>query len=296
VRVVALGGGHGLAVTLTALRLLAVEPTAVVTVADDGGSSGRLRRDLGLLPPGDLRMALLALADPAAEVRELFAYRFERGDLAGHNLGNLALAALTELRGGFLEALDTAGRWLGVGGRVLPSTLVPVRLRGRVDGRPVEGQAVITRAAGRVEEVWLDPRRPAAVPAAVEAVQAADLVLLGPGSTFTSVVPNLLVPELGAAVAAVGERVVYVCNLEAQPGATSGFPPEAHLAAILAHCPGLLVPRVLCQRPPDPAAGDREARAFAALGAGVTHADVATDGAPGRHDPVRLATALKELA
>jgi uncharacterized cofD-like protein len=296
VRVVALGGGHGLAVTLTALRLLAVEPTAVVTVADDGGSSGRLRRDLGLLPPGDLRMALLALADPAAEVRELFAYRFERGDLAGHNLGNLALAALTELRGGFLEALEVAGRWLRIHGRVLPSTLVPVRLCGRVDGRPVEGQAVITRAAGRVEEVWLDPRRPAAVPAAVAAVRAAELVLLGPGSTFTSVVPNLLVPELGAAVAAAGQRVTYVCNLEAQPGETTGFPPEAHLAAILAHCPGLRVPRVLCQRPPTPAAGDREARAFAALGAEVTHADVAAAAAPGRHDPARLATALKELA
>jgi uncharacterized cofD-like protein len=295
VRVVALGGGHGLAVTLTALRLLGVRPTAVVTVADDGGSSGRLRRDLGMLPPGDLRKAMLALADPAAEVRELFAYRFERGDLAGHNLGNLALAALTDLEGGFLEALGAASRWLGVHGRVLPATLVPVRLCGRVDGRQVEGQVAIMTATGRVESVWLEPRSPAAVPAAVAAVREADLVLLGPGSTFTSVVPNVLVPELAAALVEA-ERLVYICNLEAQPGETTGFPPEGHLAAILDHCPGLRVATVLCQRPRDAAAAAREVAAFAVLGAGVVHAEVAADDHPGRHDAARLATALKELA
>jgi uncharacterized cofD-like protein len=296
VRVVALGGGHGLAVTLTALRLLGVEPTAVVAVADDGGSSGRLRRDLGLLPPGDLRKAMLALADPTAEARELFAYRFERGDLAGHNLGNLALAALTDLKGGFLEAIQAAAGWLGVHGQVLPATLVPVRLCGRVDGRQVEGQVAIMTATGRVESVWLEPRDPAAVPAAVRAIGEADLVLLGPGSTFTSVVPNLLVPELAAALVAASGRLVYVCNLEAQPGETSGFAPESHLAAILDHCPGLQVATVLCQRPRDAAAAARELEAFAALGAAVVHAEVAADDHPGRHDAGRLATALKELA
>jgi uncharacterized cofD-like protein len=295
VRVVALGGGHGLAVTLTALRLMGVEPTAVVTVADDGGSSGRLRRDLGMLPPGDLRKAMLALADPEAEVRELFAYRFERGDLAGHNLGNLVLAALTDLRGGFVEALAEASRWLRVHGQVLPATLVPVRLCGRVDGRQVEGQVAIMTATGRVESVWLEPREPAAVPAAVLAVREADLVLLGPGSTFTSVVPNLLVPELAAALTEAS-RLVYICNLEAQPGETSGFAPEAHLAAILDHCPGLRVATVLCQRPADETAAAREVRSFAELGAAVVHAEVAADDHPGRHDAGRLATALKELA
>jgi uncharacterized cofD-like protein len=273
VRVVALGGGHGLAVTLTALRLLGIEPTAVVTVADDGGSSGRLRRD-----------------------RELFAYRFERGDLAGHNLGNLALAALTDLEGGFLEALRAASRWLGVHGQVLPATLVPVRLCGKVDGRHVEGQVAIMTATGRVESVWLEPRSPAAVPAAVAAVRGADLVLLGPGSTFTSVVPNVLVPELAAALVDAADRLVYICNLEAQPGETSGFAPETHLAAILDHCPGLRVATVLCQRPRDAAGAAREVAAFAALGAAVVHAEVAADDAPGRHDATRLATALKELA
>ena len=295
-KVVALGGGHGLAVTLSALRLLGEEPTAVVAVADDGGSSGRLRRDLGLPPPGDLRKALLALADPAAEVGQLFGYRFERGDLAGHNLGNLALAALTDLKGGFLEGLEAAARWLGVHGQVLPSTLVPVRLCGRVDGRQIEGQVAIGTASGRVESVWLEPRRPPAVPAAVAAVTGAELVLLGPGSTFTSVIPNLLIPELAAALKAAPGRLVYICNLEAQPGETTGFPPEAHLAAILDHCPGLAVATVLCQRPGDAAAAAREVRAFGALGAAVVHADVAADDAPGRHDAARLATALKELA
>lgn len=294
-RVVALGGGHGLSATLTALRLLGADPTAVVTMADDGGSSGRLRRDLGLPPPGDLRMALLALADPEAEVRDLFAYRFQLGDLAGHNLGNLILAGLAELRGGFLEALEVASRWLRVRGRVLPSTLVPVRLQGRVEGQVVSSQVAIRDAWGRVEEVWLQPRRPSALAEAVEAVRSADLVTLGPGSIFTSVVPNLLVPELGAAVAAASERVVYLCNLEPQPGESSGFSPEAHLAALLAHCPGLRVPVVLCQRPATAAAMEREAAAFAELGARAIHADLADPDHPGRHDPTRLAVALKEL-
>jgi uncharacterized cofD-like protein len=134
------------------------------------------------------------------------------------------------------------------------------------------------------------------VPAAVLAVRKADLVLLGPGSTFTSVVPNLLVPELAAALVEASERLVYICNLEAQPGETTGFAPEAHLAAILDHCPGLRVATVLCQRPDDEAAAAREVRSFAELGAAVVHAEVAADDHPGRHDAARLATALKELA
>src|SRR6266545_476315 len=229
--VVAVGGGHGLSITLSALRLVGVEPTALVTVAHDGG---------------------------------------------------------------FMEALATASRWLGVRGRVLPSTLVPVRLHGRVDGRTVWSQVAITQSRGRVEQVWLEPAAPEALDEAVAAVRAADLVLLGPGSTYTSVVPNLLVPELGRALAEVSERVVYICNLEPQPGETIGFPPEAHLAALLHHCPGLRVPRVICQRPEEQAHADAQERALAALGASVVHADVAA-AEPGRHDPARLAAVLKGL-
>jgi uncharacterized cofD-like protein len=293
--VVAVGGGHGLAVTLTALRLLGVAPTAVVTVADDGGSSGRLRRDFGMLPPGDLRMALLALSDGDPVVRSLFAYRFPGGDVAGHNLGNLALAALADLEGGFLQALRAAQRLLRVQGRVLPSTLEPVRLAGRVAGELVQGQAALTSVNGRVEAVWLEPVAPAALPEAVAAVREAALVLLGPGSTFTSVLPNLLVPELGEALAAVADRLVYLCNLGPQTGETSGFTPHAHLAALLAHCDGLRVPRVLHQDPDDPVRAEGERRAFALLGASVLHRDLAAEGRPGQHDPGRLAAALKEL-
>ena len=172
---------------------------------------------------------------------------------------------------------------------------MPVRLCGRVDGRPVEGQVAIGTASGRVESVWLEPSRPAAVPAAVRAVRQADLVLLGPGSTFTSVVPNLLVPELADALTDAS-RLVYICNLEAQPGETTGFPPEGHLAAILDHCPGLPVAAVLCQRPRDAAGAARELRAYAELGAAVVHAEVAADDHPVRLDAARVATALKELA
>jgi uncharacterized cofD-like protein len=294
-RPVAMGGGHGLSVSLGALRHLGVEPTAVVTMADDGGSSGRLRRDLGVPPPGDLRMALLALADPGAEVGELFGYRFERGELAGHNLGNLILASLTDLHGGFLEAVEVASRWLRVRGRALPSTLAQVRLFGSVEGQTVEGQVAIRDAWGRIDRVWLEPPDAKSLPEAVSAVRDADLVLLGPGSIFTSVIPNLLVPELGEAVAAASDRVVYLCNLEPQPGETSGFSPEAHLAALLKHCPRLRVPMVICQRPGSAAATARETAAFAELGARVLHADVADPASPGRHDPARLAAALEEL-
>src|SRR6266542_4995390 len=164
----------------------------------------------------------------------------------------------------------------------------------RVDGRTVWSQVAITQSRGRVEQVWLEPAAPEALDEAVAAVRAADLVLLGPGSTYTSVVPNLLVPELGRALAEVSERVVYICNLEPQPGETIGFPPEAHLAALLEHCPGLRVPRVICQRPDDPAEADAQERALAAVGAGVIHADVAA-GEAGRHDPARLAAVLKGL-
>jgi uncharacterized cofD-like protein len=294
-RVTAIGGGHGLAVTLSALRRLGVEPTAVVTVADDGGSSGRLRRDLGMLPPGDLRMALLALAGPRSEVAGLFAYRFAIGDTAGHNLGNLILAALTDLEGGFLEALRVASGLLDVRGRVLPSTLDPVRLEGRINGTVVSGQAALGHSGGPIESVWLAPDDPPALDAAVQAVDEADLVLLGPGSTFTSLVPNLLVPGVGRAVAAAADRLVYVCNLEPQMGETAGFTPSDHLRALLDHCPGLHVPRVIAQRPADPADARAGAAELAELGAEVLMAEVTVDGEPGRHDPARLAAVVEAL-
>ena len=293
--IAAIGGGRGLAATLSALRLAGARPTAIIAMADDGGSSGRLRRELGVLPPGDVRKALLALADPASAIAPLLGYRFVKGELAGHPVGNLVLAALADLEGGFLEAVGVLSRLLRLEGCVVPSTLVPVELCGRVDGRETRGQEVLTRTTGRIEQVWLEPAAPAAVPAAVDAVAAAELVVIGPGSTFTSLIPNLLVPGLAAVLVGRPERVVYVCNLGPQRAETTGFLPEAHLAALLAHCPGLGIGRVLCQRPADAAARAHEMRAFTQLEAEVVHAELLGADHRERHDPAQLATALRSL-
>jgi uncharacterized cofD-like protein len=220
-RIVAIGGGHGLSRVLRACRRLGVAPTAVVTVADDGGSSGRLRRDLGIIALGDLRMALLALAraEPLAEV---LAHRFERGHLEGHALGNLVLVALTEgTRGDVVAALRRAEALLDCAGSVLPSTLEPVHIAARVAGARVSGQATITRTRGRLESIWLEPHDPPACADAVAAVEAADAVVLGPGSLYTSVIVNLLVPDLRSAVCATDARLVHVANVHAPPGETS---------------------------------------------------------------------------
>jgi uncharacterized cofD-like protein len=185
-RIVAIGGGHGLSRVLAACRRMDVAPTAVVTVADDGGSSGRLRRDLGIIALGDLRMALLALAADS-ELAEVLAHRFARGHLEGHALGNLLLVALSERADGdMIEALRVAERLLSCNGSVLPSTLEPVHIAARVAGRLVEGQEAITNSPGQLEAIWLEPHDPAACDDAVAAVQAADAIVLGPGSLFTS--------------------------------------------------------------------------------------------------------------
>jgi uncharacterized cofD-like protein len=178
---------------------------------------------------------------------------------------------------------------------VLPSTLVPVHLCGVVDAQVIRGQANLGRVTGAIARIWLDPADPPALPAAVAAVEEADLVLLGPGSTFTSVTPNLLVPGLGRALAAASDRVVYVCNLEPGTGETAGFTPAAHLAAMLSHCPGLRVPRMICQKPATGRLAAAEIAELGRLGAEVLHADVAVDGRRGHHDPQRLAAALKAL-
>src|SRR5690606_15222431 len=205
--VVAVGGGHGLSRVLAALRRLDVVATAVVTVADDGGSSGRLRRDLGIIPPGDLRMALLGLAGNTA-LADLLGHRFRRGELSGHALGNLALVALAEQHDGdFVAALDHAAALLACRGRVLPATLAQVQLKARVSGAQVDGQAHVTRSGGHVERVWLEPSDPPVCAEAVSAVAAADAIVLGPGSLFTSVIAALLVPGLAAAITAAAAPV-----------------------------------------------------------------------------------------
>ena len=305
-----MGGGHGLSASLRALRLLGDDVadalTAVVTVADDGGSSGRLRTDYDVLPPGDLRMALAALASDDEWGRiwsVLFQHRFTAGELTGHPVGNLVLTGLTQTLGDPVAGLDAACRLLGVRGRVLPSSLLPLLICADVVGldpldpgaaTSVRGQVEVATTTGRVVQVRLEPAAPPACPQALAALEAADWVVLGPGSLFTSVIPHLLVPQVRAALAATGARVLLPLNLAPQQGETTGFSPEAHLEALLSHVPELRVDVVLA----DPAAvADTAGLVDAASGldAEVVLAPVGVDGGAPRHDPVRLAAAYRSI-
>jgi uncharacterized cofD-like protein len=308
VRVVALGGGHGLHATLTALRTITPDVTAVVTVADDGGSSGRLRRELGGLPPGDLRKAMLALA--ASEVgpwARVFGHRFGGdGALAGHAVGNLVLAGLLEVLDDPVAALDLAARLLGTRGRVLPMSNQPLDIEADVVGldhdatavRHIRGQVAIATTPGRVQRIRLHPaghpdETPTACPEAVTAVLGADVVLLGPGSWFTSVLPHLLVPELHEALVTTAARKVVVLNLVPQPGETAGFSTEQHLDVLCQHAPRLRVDAVIADVD-SVAAPDRLIRSAGAVGARAYLSPVAVRDAPDRHDPLALAAALRQ--
>jgi uncharacterized cofD-like protein len=309
-RAVALGGGHGLHATLSALRRLTDDVTAVVTVADDGGSSGRLRRELGLLPPGDLRMALAALAADDESGRrwgELVQHRFGgTGALAGHAVGNLLLAGLMEVLGDPVAALDEVAALLGLRGRVLPMSCDPLDIEAEVtglgspDGALIRGQVAVASTPGRVQRVWLRPERPRACPQALDAVKAADVLLLGPGSWFTSVIPHLLVPELRDALIASPARRIVVLNLAPQPGETAGFSPEQHLAVLAQHAPELRVDAVVADvtTVPVPERLHHAAAVMLAPGGRVHLAPVAAadpadpDGTLPSHDPAALADAL----
>jgi uncharacterized cofD-like protein len=307
-RVVALGGGHGLAAALAAWRQITRELTAVVTVADDGGSSGRIRRELPVLPPGDLRMALAALArngDRTETMTRLLQHRFGgTGVLAGHPVGNLVLTGLAEMYDGdTVRALDDLGRLLGAEGRVLPMADVPLDLVARVESvdpddpertRTIRGQVAIATTAGRVREILVSPPDPPVNQAVLDAIAAADVISLGPGSWYTSVLPHLLVPRLRAALVASPARVVAVLNLEPQPGETDGFSPEEHLAVLLGHLGGVALHTVIADQE---SVVDRRGllSAVRACGAELVLAPVAApDGSP-RHDPARLSAALASV-
>jgi uncharacterized cofD-like protein len=309
-KAVALGGGHGLYATLLALRAITEDITAVVTVADDGGSSGRLRRELGVLPPGDLRMALTALAahnGDGARWREVFQHRFGgTGALAGHAVGNLVMVGLLEVLGDPVAMLDEACRLLGVIGRVLPMTAEPLDIEADVAGldgdpdhpdrlRRIRGQVAVATTPGRVHRVWLRPDQPQACVEAVRAIGEADLVVLGPGSWFTSVLPHLLVPGLATALVSTAACRILVLNLAPQPGETAGFSPEQHLTVLCDHAPpGFTVHAILADTHAVPVPV-RLHRCAAALG-GYAYLDrVAEDGSTDRHDPVALAVALRRI-
>jgi len=243
VKVAALGGGHGLSAVIKALRLLTSEITAIVTVADDGGSSGRLVSDLGILPPGDARRCLLALSDEG-ELVDLFSYRFRGGTLDGHSLGNLILAALIDLDGSFQEALRHAGNLLQADGQVVPASTQAVRLVAEVNAVRVEGQSRIARMSG-IQSVALEPADPPADPEAVQAILAADMVVFGPGSLFTSVLPVLSVPGILQALSECRAMRVFVCNLTAEAGETYGMSAFQHLEALLDHTGDCIVDAML---------------------------------------------------
>lgn len=281
-RVVAIGGGHGLAATLRAAASYAGDVTGIVSVADDGGSSGRLRDTSDLPALGDLRKALLALADRDAPLARAMAHRFDSGDLRGHSMGNLLLAAMVDSEGGLVKALDEIGSLIGSRGRVLPNVVEPVVLcASTTSGERIEGQVAVMGTAG-IDRVWLEPQMTSPV-AVIAAIEAADQIVLGPGSLFTSVLAALAAPAVRDAVAASDARCIYVSNLRPQVPETLGLDAEGHLDALIRHgtCPDI----VLC-----------DTSSFGGVAPGGN--SVLTDlcGSSGAvHDPVKLAAALKRL-
>lgn len=307
-RVAALGGGHGLFASLSALRRVTRQLTAIVTVADDGGSSGVLRREFGVLPPGDLRMALAALCGDDAwgtTWSKVVQHRFTGGaGLDGHAVGNVLIVALWELLGDTVQGLDWVGRLLGAHGRVLPMASVPIDLVAQVEGadpaRPNEistvyGQAECAATTGRVRSISLIPSDPPACPEAVAAIRTADWVVLGPGSWFTSVLPHLMVPELAQVLISTRARRLVALNLAPQPGETEGFSPHTHLEVLADHAPALTVDIVLADRGAAGGTAAQLEKAAGRLGARLVLADLAMrDGSP-RHDPRQLAGAFAEI-
>ena len=292
-KVVGLGGGHGLAATLRAARTYADEVSAVVTVADDGGSSGRLTRELGIPPPGDIRNCLVALSDDG-HLAQLYQHRFDEGLLTGHTLGNLVIAALTDITGDFARAVSQAGNLIGVVGRVYPATTTLVELGARVDGGAIEGQVAVAQTPEPIQAVYLTPNDPPACDGAVEAILGADQIVLGPGSLFTSLIATLLVPGIRKALQDTRARRIFVCNTRHQKGETEGLNASSHVGALLAHAGADSVDVAVVQVPEIPTDGvevDRSALEFMNLE--IVEAD--TCSSSGVHDPGKLGEVLASL-
>jgi uncharacterized cofD-like protein len=309
---VVIGGGTGLSVLLRGLKHHAGtdrlrQLTGVVTVTDDGGSSGRLRKEFGVLPPGDIRNCIAALADDEDLLTRLFQYRFPNGGgLLGHSFGNLFLTALTGITGDFHQAILTAESVLSVRGKIFPATLTDVRLQARgVSGRVYEGESEVGLSGEELAAVEIDPAAPPAFPPAVAALESADLILLGPGSLYTSILPNLLIPGIRQAVAKARAPVVLLLNLMTQPGETEGMMGADHLRALVRHAGTGLIDAVLVNSTPipeplirhyaetrsEPVAVDRAT--LEEMGAEIVESDLlAADGDLIRHDPAKLAAAV----
>ena len=305
-RIVAIGGGHGLSTLLRGLKNYTHNLTAVVTVADDGGSSGRLRESLGILPPGDIRNCLAALSNDEALLTQLFQYRFSgEPGLNGHSFGNLFISALSDITGSFEEAVAESGRVLSVSGRVLPSTLhnvklvADVRLPFIVNEVRVEGESRIPEFAGRVRRVWLEPNDAPAFPPVIRALLNADMIVVGPGSLFTSLLPNLLVHDVLAAVRNSRALKLFVCNIATQPGETEAFSCYDHVRALEEHVGEDLFDIVLCNDNYDGSLTDAshwvQADEKSRSDVRLYTADLVDFEYPWRHDSLKLAQVLMDL-
>ncbi len=304
-KIVVIGGGHGQSTVLRGLKHHTGNLTAIVTVADDGGSSGRLRRELGILPPGDFRNCIAALADDEALVTRLFQYRFaSNAELGGHSFGNLFISAMAGITGAFEAALKESSRVLAVQGQVFPSTLQAVTLCADIRiGEHLErvcGESQIPKRRGKIGRVSLTPADPPAYPDAVKAILEAELVVIGPGSLYTSILPNLLVPEIVRALRSTTAPKVYVCNIATQPGETTGYDAYAHLQALEQHIGRGVITTVVvnncCPRAPLPE-GVTWVRPDIPADAGVqvVAADLADHTPAWRHDSHKFAALLMKL-
>ena len=299
--VVAIGGGHGLEQVLMGIQSYASRIDAVVTVADDGGSSGRLTSALDILPPGDIRRCLLALSPEPSLWAEMFEFRFETTDVAGHSLGNLILAAMSELFGNFETAVGIAEEALGCLGHVIPNARHSLHLQAVIDGALVDGQAAVAQTRGTIQELRLLPATEPANPRALEVVAAADQIVIGPGSLYTSVISALLVPDLADAVNESAADVVYVCNLTTQDGESLGLGAAQHVGALLQHT-GIGTPLTALIHaggppfPPDAESVSADEEAVLALGVKPVFKDLLDRSFHWpQHDPLRLGNALHEL-
>ena len=301
-RIVTIGGGTGLSVLLRGLRRHTDNLTAVITVADDGGSSGRLRRELGVLPPGDFRNCLVAMSEDESLLAELFQYRFEEGDgLKGHSFGNLFIVAMANVTDGFDQALVESSRVLAVRGRVVPATTSNLHLSARFkDGSTVNGESKITRHSGEIERLMIEPEEASAHPLAVRAIAEAELVVIGPGSLYSSILPNLLVSGISDAVRRTPATVVYICNVATQIGETGGYTLAEHVTALRRHTfEGIADYVIGNSNPPD--IGDRfEGESVVHDGSPLKNttillSDLVDDSHPVRHDSDKLADAIMQI-
>lgn len=304
--IVAIGGGHGLSTLLRGLKLYTSNLTAVVTVADDGGSSGRLRESFGILPPGDIRNCLAALSNDEDLLTQLFQYRFSGSpELDGHSFGNLFITALTELTGSFEAAVAESGRVLSINGRVLPSTLHNVKLVASMqlpyshNEIRVEGESKIPKSAGRVHRVWLEPDTAPAFPPVLKEILTAEIIIVGPGSLYTSLLPNLLVHDLLSAIRASRATKIYVSNIATQLGETDFYSSYDHVLALEEHVGGDVFEVILCNDKYDGDVGENsqwvKADEKMKQDSRARFADLVDDAHPWRHDSLKLAKEVMKI-